>query len=57
MHADADGSMSHVGVACLFDGVVVGVDDAVQVARDHFGHLVETVVVEDVTTLQLWWYW
>ena len=47
-----------VSVTCvnnyLFNRVVVGVNDLVEVARDHFRHLVQTVVIEQVPTLLLW---
>ena len=38
--------MAHVGVACFGDGVVVPVDDAVEVARHAVGDLKELVVVK-----------
>jgi len=46
LHADADGAVAEVRVGGLLDGVVVAVDDLVQVARHHLGHLAEAAVVE-----------
>ncbi len=41
LDADADGAVAHVAVAGLGDGVVVDVDDAVEVAHDDLGDLVQ----------------
>mmetsp|Transcript_85769 Transcript_85769/g.191778 ORF Transcript_85769/g.191778 Transcript_85769/m.191778 type:complete len:753 (-) Transcript_85769:7-2265(-) len=41
----SDGSVPHVGAPGLLDGVVVAVDDLVEVARGHPRHLVEALEV------------
>ena len=45
LHTNADRAVTHVRVARLNDGVVVGVDDAVKVERDHLGDVVEPLEV------------
>lgn len=45
LDTDADGTVAHVGLASLGNGVVVDVDDAVQVERDHLGDVVKLLEV------------
>lgn len=45
LDADADGAVAHVGPASLLDGIVVDVDDAVQVASHLLGHVVQLLEV------------
>ena len=49
----SNGSMTKIGIAGFFDGIVIGVDDLVEIAGYDFGDLVQTMVVEDIATL--WW--
>jgi hypothetical protein len=46
LHADADGAVAHVGAARRLHGVVVDVDDLVQVVGDHPGDLRQLVKVK-----------
>ena len=46
LHAQPDGAVAHVGIARLRNGVVVAVDDAVEVLRDLVGDLEQLLVVE-----------
>ena len=46
LHADADGAVAEVRVGGLLYGVVVAVDDLVQVAGDDAGDLGEAVKVK-----------
>ena len=45
LNAKADGPMAHVGFARLRYGVVVDIDDAVEVARNYLGDIVELLEV------------
>ena len=49
----SNGSMTKIGIAGFFDGIVIGVDDLVEIAGYDFGDLVQTMVVEDIAAL--WW--
>ena len=46
LNTDADGPVPHVGVARLDHGVIVHVDDFVQVARDHDRDVLQQSEVE-----------
>jgi hypothetical protein len=45
LHTDPDRSMAHVGLPCFRDGVVVDVDDAVQVECDNLSNVVQLLEV------------
>lgn len=45
VHTNADGAVAHVGATSLRDGVVVAVDDAVEVDSDDLGDIVELLEV------------
>jgi hypothetical protein len=45
LDANAGGAMTEVRVACLGGGVVVGIDNAIQVKRDRLGNRVELVEI------------
>ena len=47
LDADADRAMPHVGPPRLRHGVVVDVDDLVEVAGDDLGHLAQPLMAED----------
>ena len=46
LYAQSDGTVAHIGIACLRNGIVVAVDDAVEVLRDLVGDLEQLLVVE-----------
>jgi hypothetical protein len=37
LHADADGTIAHVRSSSFRDGVIIDVDDAIEVERDNLG--------------------
>ncbi len=45
LNSETDGSVTHVGVASLRDGVVIDVDDLVQVLGNDLGDVVELLEV------------
>jgi len=45
LHTDSDRSMAHVGLPCFGDGVVIDVDDAIQVECDNFSDVVQLLEV------------
>mmetsp|Transcript_75449 Transcript_75449/g.211527 ORF Transcript_75449/g.211527 Transcript_75449/m.211527 type:complete len:231 (+) Transcript_75449:938-1630(+) len=47
LNTNSNGSVTHVGILSLGDGVVVAVNDLVKVAGDHHGNFLELVVVKD----------
>lgn len=47
LHTDTDGAVTHVRATCFRDGVVVDVDDAVEVERDNLGNVMQLLEVVD----------
>ena len=45
LNTDSDRSMTHVGPPCFRDGVVVDVNNAVQIERDNFSDVVQLLEV------------
>jgi hypothetical protein len=46
LNTDTDGSVSHVGVLSLNNGVVVNINNFVQIFCYALGHLMEVVKIE-----------
>lgn len=47
LHTNSNGSMAEVAIPCLGDGVVVDIDDFVEVCGDYLGDFHQSIVIED----------
>jgi len=54
LNPEPDGTVAHVRPARFGDGVVVSIDDAIQVERDGLGHVVELLEVVLATPDESW---
>jgi len=54
LHADAYRAMAEVGATSFGDGVVIDVDDAVQIEGDHLGHIVQLLEVVSTVCDEGW---